>query len=153
MDMDKGRHRGYLATRISLFHRYRTGKDGVARCMAGTPVNLTHWVAITIGCEELRDARENSSTLILRAEDSTKLLLPFDRAPERRRGRPWCYRLPGPIINIPQTDYISFYGEHGEKTTVSHDLNIDDALSNHVLPLNSYRHDQVSRRKIAMGLM
>lgn len=42
---------------------------------------------------------------------------------------------------------------HGEKTTVSRDLNIDDALSDHVLPLSSYRHDQVSRRKIAMGLM
>ncbi|GAT20402.1 hexokinase [Aspergillus luchuensis] len=68
MGMDKGRRRGYLATRISLFHRYRTGEDGVASCMAGTPVNLTHWVAITINCEELRDARENLSTLILRAE-------------------------------------------------------------------------------------
>ena len=46
-----------------------------------------------------------------------------------------------------------FTVKHGEKTTVSRDLKIDDALSNHVLPLSSYRHDQVSRRKIAMGLM
>lgn len=68
MDMDKDRHRGYLATRISLFHRYRTGEDGVASCMAGSPVNLTYWVAITINCEELRDACENLSTLILQAE-------------------------------------------------------------------------------------